>query len=269
MANSTFTLNGRILEAITVDFWGTIAFDNTLMERRKLRAQYMLEWMNSLGSEVTFDQLVEELQQYSELWHQDWKRKRITHDAEHIVRFIVEKFSVNATDEQIRELATKLDMALKEVLPEMMQDADVVLRDIAARGIKLAIISDTAISGPDSLDWLLGEWGLLDLFPVRVYSENTGVAKPHPKAYLTASQELGVPQHRLMHIGDLESTDIIGAKSIGIAAMRFDGLKPETECKTCSMADKVVNSWKEVELILFGSKESSSDPFLKVETSAS
>jgi putative hydrolase of the HAD superfamily len=269
MPVTTMTLNGRILEAITVDFWGTIAHDNTLQKRREKRAEYMLEWLNSLGHRATLDELIAVLHEYQDLWHEDWKQRRMTHGAFHIVRYLADKFGMDTSEEQIATLATRLDKTLMEIQPVMMEGADRVLRSFADRGIKLAIISDTAISGPESLDWLLREWSLLDIFPVRVYSEITGVAKPHPKAFLTASQELGVPQHRLLHIGDLESTDILGAKSIGIAALRFDGMKPETECKTCSMADKVVNSWAEISALLLEPKQESGSPFLKIETSAS
>ncbi|MFH0882541.1 MAG: HAD family hydrolase [bacterium] len=269
MPETTITLNGRILEAITVDFWGTIAHDNTLQKRRVRRAEYMLEWLNSLGHATTLDKLIVALHEYQDLWHEDWKQQRVTHGAFHIVRFLVEKFGMEASEEQVAALAVKLDKTLMEIQPVMIEGADRVLRRFADRGIKLALISDTAISGPESLDWLLQEWGLLDVFPVRVYSENTGVAKPHPKAFLTAAQELGVPQHRLLHIGDLESTDVLGAKSIGIAALRFDGMKPEKECTICSMADKVVNSWLEVSALLLGPERDAGNLSLNVETGVS
>jgi len=252
MPATTFTLDGRNLEAITIDFWGTIALDHTLQQRRERRAEYMLEWINSLGRPATRDELLAVLKQYHDLWHEDWLKRRVTHGALHIVRYIAEKFGLDAGEDQIVEFARKLDDTLKEIPPKIMEGAGEVLAELAGRGIKLGIISDTAISGPKSLDWLLEQWDLLSYFPVRVYSENTGAAKPDPKAYLAAVQQFGVPQQRLLHIGDLESTDILGAKSIGIAAIRFDGSKSEAECKTCSMADRVVRSWSELADLLLG-----------------
>jgi len=258
----TVKLNGRILEAATIDFWGTIANDVTLQDRRQARGKLMVSWMESLGHAVNMEEFLAVMKEYQDSWMEDWLKKRITHGAVDLVTNLVEKFELKASDDQIADLADKLDMTALSVPPLPMPGVLESIRELS-KHLKLALISDTAISGPRSLNQLLDDWGFADLIPTRVFSEETGIAKPHPKAFYIASEKIGVPQHRIVHIGDLEATDILGAKSFGMAAIRFDGEKSVEECKTCSMADKVVGSWSEiVELLL--SDVASENPALKV-----
>jgi FMN phosphatase YigB (HAD superfamily) len=61
--------------------------------------------------------------------------------------------------------------------------------------------------------------------------------------FFAAAEGLGVPHHRVVHVGDLEQTDIKGARSLGMAAIRFDGVRTPEDCKSCTMADAAVPSW--------------------------
>ena len=90
-----------------------------------------------------------------------------------------------------------------------------MLKQLQNAGTKLAIVSNTFVP-PHCLDRHLHEEGLLDFFPVRIYSSSVRYRKPHPRIFEMALSEVGVSAERALFIGDLLSTDIAGAKRAGM-----------------------------------------------------
>jgi putative hydrolase of the HAD superfamily len=89
------------------------------------------------------------------------------------------------------------------------------LRELQRRGFRLGLISNT-IAPPPGLDAHLAAEGLLDLFPVRIYSCVVGVAKPHPEIFAAALKALpGAPQ-RAIYVGDKPRIDVLGARRVGM-----------------------------------------------------
>jgi len=118
---------------------------------------------------------------------------------------------------------------------------------------KLGIVSDTGFSPGTVLRKLLENNSLISYFDVFSFSDETGVAKPHPKAYLTVLDALGCKPVDALHIGDIEQTDIEGAKKLGMKSIRFNGdtsfaLTPEREEFT--IADAEAESWSEIVRII-------------------
>lgn len=256
MSESTSTLprddvrlNGRIIGGVTVDFWATIARDSTREERRKRRRDILLEWLEAKDVTPGEEALYEVLTGFAEWWSEQWQHRQITPGAVDMARHVARHYEVEAGDEELAELALKLDRTGVEVPPERIEGAKEALTALAER-FPIALISDTGVSMGDTLDMVLDSWGMLDLFKGRVYSEQIGSAKPNRRMFMAAMDILEVPQQRIVHIGDLDATDVLGAKSIGMAAIRFDGVKEREECKKCSMADAVVDSWDDIVRLL-------------------
>lgn len=250
-------LNGRIVEAVTVDFWSTIALDRNHQDRRNYRQKLLSSFLEERGVRAEEVQLSEALAAFSTHWHETWLSARRTLTAMDQATDLLKTFAPGADRRTVQQLARLMDDALLEMPPEPMLGVQEALAELAEH-FSMALICDTGISGGANIDRLLERWGLLEFLPHRVYSEQMGVSKPHAAMFLRASELLGVPQQRIVHIGDLDQTDILGAKSIGMAAIRFDGAREAVDCKTCSMADRVVSRWGEVmELLLQGSAEES------------
>jgi len=59
-----------------------------------------------------------------------------------------------------------------------------------------------------------------------VFSNELGVAKPHPRMFAEACATLGVPAARVLHVGDNPDADVAGARAAGLAAalVRSDGV---------------------------------------------
>ena len=93
-------------------------------------------------------------------------------------------------------------------------DAGPVLREIQARGVGIALISDFHLD----LRPVLAHHGIADLFDAWVLSFEHGIQKPDPRMFTLALDALAVrPEHALM-VGDRASHDG-GAAAAGIATL--------------------------------------------------
>lgn len=93
-----------------------------------------------------------------------------------------------------------------------------VLSNLRRQGIKLAIISNT-LAPACCLDRHLQEEGLLEYFPIRIYSSITRYRKPHREIFRLALHELRVEPEEAIFIGDLLKTDVRGAQRAGMTAI--------------------------------------------------
>lgn len=89
------------------------------------------------------------------------------------------------------------------------------LRDM---NLQLALVSNT-FSPPFVLDEQLQAFGLLDFFPVRVYSSVSVVRKPHPRIFQAALDQLNVPAAQAVMVGDKLREDVRGARGAGLRAI--------------------------------------------------
>ena len=93
-----------------------------------------------------------------------------------------------------------------------------VLGHLRRQGIKLAIISNT-LAPACCLDRHLKDEGLLEYFPVRIYSSTTRYRKPHREIFRMALEELQVQPEEAVFVGDLLKIDIRGAQRAGMTAI--------------------------------------------------
>ncbi|HPA10622.1 MAG TPA: HAD family hydrolase [Treponemataceae bacterium] len=109
--------------------------------------------------------------------------------------------------------------------PEKYLEADPVLREALitlSRKYSLAAVTNNP-SRPAGAT--LKALGVLDLFPVLVALDTTGVSKPHKKPYTTAAEALGVPCGACISIGDRYDIDIAVPLELGMGGILVDGVE--------------------------------------------
>ena len=92
------------------------------------------------------------------------------------------------------------------------------LDDIRARGVKVAIISNSE----GMLERLFTDLDVLRHFDLVVDSGKVGVEKPDPRIFRVALDRFGVSPEHALHLGDMFSTDILGARAAGIRHALID-----------------------------------------------
>jgi FMN phosphatase YigB (HAD superfamily) len=84
---------------------------------------------------------------------------------------------------------------------------------------------------------------LLDFFEVTVFSNEFGVAKPHPSIFEHTLAALGgITPARALHVGDLEELDVEGARRAGLFSARYI---PDADGNVQTDADFIVSDWRD------------------------
>lgn len=94
-------------------------------------------------------------------------------------------------------------------------DARLVLAELARRGYRMGVISNTTSARVVPHD--LEEYGLADYFQTVLLSSTFGRRKPHPAIFLEATRRLGVSPARSAYVGDRPSRDVAGPRRAGFA----------------------------------------------------
>jgi putative hydrolase of the HAD superfamily len=124
------------------------------------------------------------------------------------------------TDPQVEELAwlwygpLSRQATVESGLPELLDG-------FRSAGLQLAVVSNTFLPGV-VLDRHMRDEGLLDYFPVRVYSCDVRYRKPHPRIFEIALSRIGATADQTVFVGDNLSADVGGAAKAGMTTVLKD-----------------------------------------------
>jgi putative hydrolase of the HAD superfamily len=208
------------LVAVTFDFWGTL-YQNTLYTSERLRM--LGDALEHHGQRRSSAELEAAYGTAWSVWLQVWRDEQRTIPVDRWV------------DELLGDLRAELPLDAKQALGEAIEMAylhgerpspiagvtDVVPR--LAERFPLGLISDTGLTPGRVLREVMRRDGLLSHFQVLTFSDELGVAKPQPKAFLDTLRVLGVSPEEAAHIGDLPETDLVGARGVGMKTILFLG----------------------------------------------
>jgi putative hydrolase of the HAD superfamily len=95
------------------------------------------------------------------------------------------------------------------------------LEELAAAGVRRALICDTGFSPGRVVRTLLDRVGLLPLLEVTIFSDEVGVPKPDPTLFTQALRGLSAEAAGAVHVGDIRRSDIAGARAVGMGTVRL------------------------------------------------
>jgi putative hydrolase of the HAD superfamily len=235
------------IQAITIDFWNTIFDSSNGVLRNELRRNTFLKETEALGVKIGDEQFKESLSDAWAYFNEQWTKNQKTPNSADMVGFLWEKFKspksptsieriVEVFEESVLTYPPRINHGFLNVAPELEKISD------------LAIISDTGFSPGRILRTLLNSENILHYFAAFSFSDETGYAKPNPKAFDTALNALNADNSYSIHIGDIERTDIVGAKTIGMKAVKYKGDKTSIYAKAgeTTIADYETDSWEDI-----------------------
>jgi len=225
------------IRAITFDFWGTLFQDTGSTPRKAIRQEALarIARVSEKESEAALEASYADFLRI----HLEEQRTRTPEDA---VDFVCARLGVTLPAAEAAALAKVFAEAILEYPPTPIEGALDAVRAAADR-VPVGIISDTGISPASSLRILLDREGFTPHLGALTFSDETGVAKPQAPMFERTAAGLGVAPCELLHIGDLEPTDIAGVRALGGVGALFVAVNPKFESVT--QAEYVFHSWRE------------------------
>jgi HAD superfamily hydrolase (TIGR01509 family) len=112
----------------------------------------------------------------------------------------------------------------------LVPEAPAVLAGLRRRGLRLAVVSNSNGTVADILQMV----GLAEYLDAVMDSGVIGAEKPHPKIFAAAAAAVDVRPEEAVHIGDLYSVDVVGARAAGCGAILLDpaGAWGAVDCPT-------------------------------------
>jgi putative hydrolase of the HAD superfamily len=141
-------------------------------------------------------------------------------DALELLQTISGRKGVKLSDEQWEHLAWLWYEPLTKVAT-VEPDLRETLTALKQQGLKMGIVSNTFVNRT-SLDRHMRELGILDFFPLRMYSYEFKIRKPDRRIFQIAAERIGEPPEHIAFVGDRINRDIHPALSCGMTAILKD-----------------------------------------------
>jgi putative hydrolase of the HAD superfamily len=233
------------IKAISFDFWHTLfteqpgAFRLYQHRRRSLLAGLFPQHGTRLETDLARACSIE-----AQSHHRIWQEEHRTLSATERVSTILNHLDVAVSEPVLATIVARFEEGILEHPPVLIAGAREALSSLAQR-YRLGIISDVGFSPGRVLRQVLADNDLLDAFDSLVFSDEAGRAKPHIEGFERTARSLSAEPCAMVHVGDLERTDVIGAKQAGYRAIRFTGITPMEEDET-TIADFVTDDLSDI-----------------------
>jgi HAD superfamily hydrolase (TIGR01509 family) len=236
------------LKVITIDFWNTIFDSSNGTARNEYRISEFRNQMILINASISEEDYKNAMKSSWEYFNTIWKSEYRTPSTDETVRYFWRTLHLEPNEDSMSALVESFGDSVLYHPPKLLPGIEDALDELSNNYL-LAIISDTGFSPGRTLRRLLQENDILRYFSEFSFSDETGVSKPHPKAYQKILNALECSPGEALHVGDIEETDIVGAKNLGMKAIRFTGdptamLNGNNPIK--SLADFEAKTWEEI-----------------------
>lgn len=236
------------LKVITIDFWNTLFDSSGGKHRNALRYHTIMEEIGELGASVSNEDFDNALQASWEFFNNIWINHQRTPKPVETIEFFWSFLKLPYSRKSIDKVTQVFSDSIIHYPPKLMTNVATSLPVLASK-YRLGIVSDTGFTPGVTLQRLMQDHGILDYFTSFSFSDETGVSKPHPDAYQKVLREFSVSSTEALHIGDIEKTDIKGAKGLNMMAIKFSG-DPTTmhreDNNSTTLADAEVFDWNDM-----------------------
>lgn len=230
-------------KVISIDFWNTLIDTSNSDERKRLRTERCLEVLNPYQPGLTPEDLNSAVKKGIEIFNGIWKNEHRTLQTSDVVKNLISELKIEISSTDQNQLVHIFEVGILDASPNPAPDVIETLA-VLSDSYQLGIISDTHFSPGRVIKELLERYKMLHYFSHFSFSDETGVSKPHPEMYHNILRCAGAKPFEMVHIGDMNRTDISGAKALGIHSILYTGVNAEDQVN--SIADRSASSWKEI-----------------------
>ncbi len=216
----------QTLGAVTFDLWQTLLLDTPegLRQAQGERIRGIHQILAGQGVSVSLGAVE---QAYDSVWGRLQPIWASCGDlgSRGQVRLMLEILGVNGGISADGPILDALDEAycrpILDAMPVANAGAREVLSALADRGLRLGLICNTGRTPGRMLRLVLERLGLASQLRVMTFSDEAELRKPHPEIFRRTLASLGVRPGEAVHIGDDVTTDVAGARGVGMRAIHL------------------------------------------------
>ena len=236
------------MKLVTFDFWNTLFLDQDEGVRQEKRKLFALNILRKYHSAIEAEHFDRAFKVADSVFNRQWDDRKATTMTLH-VNETLNALEAKLPADDLSDIIQYFETILLQHPPKAIPNALEAIHYAATRA-KVGIISDTGYSPGTTLKQILVNHGVGECIHSFSFSNETGLLKPNAECFWTILRHLNVKPEEAVHVGDLENTDIAGAKAIGMKAIKYIGSNPTESRK--SIADAVIDDMAEVPAILNG-----------------
>ena len=232
-----------MIEAVVFDWGGTLSefADVEMIDMWRLAARHLAPDRE--------DEMVRRLIEVEDASWQDVRERQTSTTLSKLLATASRQLGLDVAEAVLEEAATH---HLDSWTPHIVHDPDAAptLDALREAGHKIGLLSNT--HWPRAFhERFLERDGLDTLIDVRCYTSEMARTKPHPDAFRTVLEQLGVADPRaVVFVGDRLHDDIWGAQQLGMkAVLRPNALVPSYDVEPDAVIDRlpelldIVNKW--------------------------
>lgn len=240
------------IRIVTIDLWNTLVDSSNGDARRDARRQSVQSHAERMGHTLSEETLLKCYNDAWEYFNTTWRTEHRTPATRSVVEHLWKQVGITPDEIALDQITKDFCEGVLAHPPAVLPGVKEALQDLS-QDYYIALISDTAFSPGPILRQMMELQGIVQFFNDFSFSDETGVSKPHPLAFETALRNAGGEPHESVHIGDIERTDVVGAKNFGMKAIRFLGDNDPhvgNDHDQPTIADAEATSWPEVVQII-------------------
>ena len=242
-------MTDRSVQAITFDFWDTLVRSDTTVFRVARRLA-ITEVFAEHGFTAEHDAIEAAFDHAVGLFDAGWSTNE-QFTGHHAIEAVLDMLGHSPHADVRQRIIDAYMGAGRDVEVELTDNIGETLEALKARGLRIGIICDVALTPSTTLRHLLERHGLLGHFDHWSFSDDVGEYKPDPAIFHDSLAGLGgVDPAHAVHVGDLRRTDIAGARAMGMLAVRYRGSNDDVDESHGPEADVVIDDHLELLTIL-------------------
>ena len=215
-----------MLRAVTFDLWQTLIMDKPegLRWAREDRVRGIHAVLAREGIAVEVAAVDQAYDAVGAKLEEVWSARRDV-GSRGQVRLLLECLRLDGAVSPDGRVMDDLDQAyclpILSALPVPNTGALDVLRALSSRGLVLGLVCNTGRTPGKMLRLVLERLGLANYLSALSFSDEVGLRKPHPEIFHRTLTALGVVPAEAAHVGDDVTTDVAGARAVGMRAIHL------------------------------------------------
>jgi putative hydrolase of the HAD superfamily len=215
-----------VIRLITLDFWQTLFADTEDSSSRAhaLRLAGLAATLAATGRVYGSGEIAAADARAGEAFEAIWREHRDVAPEDQVRTFLEAldpALPAALDDAAIERIARAYQEPTLTHPPAITAGAVEAVRELRAQGLRLGLISNTGRTPGWVLRQLLGDAGILLSLDILVFSDEARVRKPAAAIFRRVLDEARVAPERAVHVGDDATTDVAGARGVGMRAIHF------------------------------------------------